>query len=219
PHGADLKPAAFHTSDPNIAWAIGCAGAYKTTDGGSSWQLMSYDDWGLYTLTSIVAPQSMSNRLYATGNSEGGSGALFRSDDGGITWNTMIKGLEFWITDIALQPNDADDVWFTTPSAVYHSGNGGNTWISSATGLESVAVQNYVFEGRGLNSASVMSDGRCFIGTEAGVYFSIDGGDTWSQFHSTQIGDSPVDQLVAFDANWGPTMLVLSSERLILVTP
>ncbi len=196
PAGANLRPAAAHPSNPQIAWAIGCDGVYRTDDAGHGWQHQPAEAWGLFTLDVIRPAAGNPQVVYAAGNSEGGSGALFRSDDGGRSWATVADGLDLWITALLVQTQDADEIWFATPSGVWHSADGGAGWTSSAAGLEAVAVdQTLAFAGKGLYTLALADSGRLFLGTERGVYQSTDGSTTWEFLPGAPWGTRPIEEL------------------------
>jgi photosystem II stability/assembly factor-like uncharacterized protein len=209
PGGLNLRPTAIHPEDPAMAWAVGCDGAYLSNDGGASWSRQPADAWGIYTLDTILPVTGDPRVVYTGGNSEGGSGAVFRSTDGGRTWQTIQEGLEFWISALLVHPDDPRQIWFTTPSGVYRSSNGGRSWEQSATGLEAVTLgKEYEFEGVGLYALARDAEGVLFLGTQQGLYRSPDGGRMWSRF-----GEGPwADQAIA------AVVVSSSGERLWLET-
>jgi photosystem II stability/assembly factor-like uncharacterized protein len=107
----------------------------------------------------------------------GGAGDLYRSTDGGITWNNV----RWYIADIALHasaPNvlygASDFDGFTTLGGVYKSTDTGSTWVSASNGIAAEAIR----------SVAVAPQDSNFIhaGTAAGgIYYSHDGGATWNR--------------------------------------
>jgi photosystem II stability/assembly factor-like uncharacterized protein len=218
--GTGLCPATAHPLDPAIAWAIGCDGPYMTEDGGLTWQHQPADAWGLYTLDEIRPVDTQPRTLYATGNSEGGSGALFRSQDGGHTWRLVTDEPELWISALLLRPDAPDEVWFATPTGVWHSLDGGDTWEIARAGLEEVAVgDDYLFENRGLHALARDASGALYLGTEQGIFQSGDGGLNWRPLSGPPWTHEPISQVIVTDA-WSDTRLwVTAASGVYLYTP
>lgn len=220
PAGENLRPAAAHPTNPSVAWAVGCDGAYVTDDAGLSWEHQPSDAWGLYTLETIQPVMGQPDVVYAAGNSEGGSGALFRSTDGGRTWQTLTEDPELWITALLAHPTDADEVWFATPSGVWHSQDGGERWSHSAAGLETVAVgDDYLFEGRGLHALVRTRSSLLYLGTEQGVFQSEDGGVNWRAVRGTAWEQEPILRLLVSEATSHTRLWVTAQSGVYVYTP
>ena len=218
--GLNLRPAAAHPSDPELAWAIGCAGVYRTVDGGSTWLHQPAEEWGLYTLDEIIPVGEQPDVLLAAGNSEGGSGALFRSEDTGSSWQTVTDEPSLWISALLVNPGNADQIWFTTPAGVWHSSDGGLDWRLSAAGLEEVTVGDaYQFDGRGLHALARAESGMLFLGTEQGLYQSGDGGTNWSPAPETPWGLTPVLELAVTDSQGEMRLWATTESGIHLYTP
>jgi photosystem II stability/assembly factor-like uncharacterized protein len=145
----------IHPNNPDVVWvaAFGHAfgpnterGIYKTTDGGETWRKVLYRDEnsGAIDLTVDMTNPRM---LYATtwqahrkfwDISSGGAGsAIYRSKDGGETWEDISRnqGLPRGILGkmgITASPAKAGRVWCLIQHAeapgLYRSDNGGDTW-------------------------------------------------------------------------------------------
>jgi len=217
PGGQNLRPAAAHPTNPAVAWAVGCDGAYRTGDGGANWQRQLAEAWGLYTLETIRPVAGHPEVLYAAGNSEGGSGAVFRSDDGGESWRTVADSLELWTSALLPHPTNPDEVWFATPSGVWHSRNGGSHWEESAAGLEAAAGgDDYQVEGKGLHALARARSGVLYLGTEQGVFQSGDGGAHWRPLAGTPWEHEPVSHLFINDAG---RLWVTAASGVYIYTP
>ena len=220
PSGINLRPAAAHPRNPSIAWAIGCDGVYITKDAGNSWTHQPAEEWGLYTLDLIQPAERQPMLVYAVGNSEGGSGALFRSEDGGHSWVTATDEPDLWITDLLLNPADADQVWFTTPGGIWQSTDGAATWQVQHQGLETVVVgESMQFEGRGLNSLTMASSGELYLGTAQGVFNSKDDGVTWQAIRGAPWGSENISQIVASETALGTRLWISALSGVYTYTP
>ncbi len=101
----------IHPTNPDIAWVAGLGnlwapgeerGIFKTTDAGRTWQKVLYVDEFTGGVDLEIDP-SNPNVLYAAmyqrmrkawGFNGGGPGSgIYRSTDGGATWNTLTNGL------------------------------------------------------------------------------------------------------------------------------
>jgi photosystem II stability/assembly factor-like uncharacterized protein len=220
PEGTGLRPAAAHPQDPTVAWAVGCDGPYLTQDGGQTWQLGPADAWGLYILAEIQPADDQARTLYASGNSEGGSGALFRSLDGGRSWQLVTDQPELWISALLPSPDNADEVWFATPAGVWHTLDAGDTWEVSRAGLEEVTVgEDYLFENKGLHALVRDKSGTLYLGTEQGVFHSRDGGVNWHPLSGAPWAREPIGQLIVSDASPETRLWVSAASGVYLYTP
>ena len=113
-------------------------GIYGSTDGGASWLPMGLQGWGWYHSISDVAisPAYASDgtlfAAWASGVSIGG--AIYRTMDGGTTWE-LVYSTDF-IGQLAISPRYADDrtVYAAGQSPrVVRSTDGGATWESVGT--------------------------------------------------------------------------------------
>jgi photosystem II stability/assembly factor-like uncharacterized protein len=153
---------AIDPNNSNVLWlgtgennssrsSYGGMGVFKSTDGGESWQHMGLGDTD--RIGRIVVDPDNSERIYvaALGKlySKGGDRGLYRSDDGGQSWETLIEG-DGWTGFIDVVPA-ANGHWYASAwersrsawnfveggrgSAVYRSTDDGDTWQRLTNGL------------------------------------------------------------------------------------
>jgi len=160
------------------------SGLFVSRDGGDHWTELGAEPaggadaeagsglpakpWGRIGVR--VAP-SAPDRIYALIEAE--EGGLFRSDDGGTSWDRVnpSRGLRqraWYYSRLTVDPLDPDTVWFPQVSML-RTLDGGET-VRSA-------------EGGGWDYHDVWIDpedpNRIIIGSDAGVSLSADGGATW----------------------------------------
>lgn len=145
-----------HPDNPDVAWvaAMGHAfgnegneerGVYKTTDGGKSWEKVLYHNNRTGAVELEIDPNNP--RVLYAGLWEayrnpwkmvsGGSGSgLYKSTDGGETWENISKrpGLPKGINGkigVAISPVNSDRVWAIIENrngGLFRSDDGGKTW-------------------------------------------------------------------------------------------
>ncbi len=192
--------------DQAQTYYVGAAsgGIFKTTDGGANWTPI-FDDQQMLSIGDIEISKNDTDILWVgTGEVNAGGGSLaydgdgiYRSADGGITWE--IKGLPDVgsIGKIVIDPND-DNTLFVgamgplfrddTNRGVYRSTDGGDTWdqvlfVSPITGVIDMAI--HPSNGNIVYAASWervrRPEMRQYGGATSGLHRSLDGGDTWNE--------------------------------------
>lgn len=174
-------PLAMHPANPATLY-FGTYRIWKTTNKGSSWQAVSGDlthgfDNYFYTITTIdVSPVNPS--IVVAGS---GDGMVHVSVNDGQTWQNISAGLpERWITQVKADPFDANTIFVTVSGFrwdeplphVFKSTDLGQHWTDISGNLPEFPV----------NDIEIDPDlpGRIFVGTDAGLYGTDDGGQTWS---------------------------------------
>jgi len=110
------------------------SGMFKSTDGGDSWTEMTrapgMPQEGLVGRIGLAVSGANSDRVWAL--YENDNGGLFRSDDGGATWdlindNRAIRQRAFYYTHVFADPVDEDVVYMQNTS-FFRSTDGGETY-------------------------------------------------------------------------------------------
>lgn len=176
-------------------------GVWKTADGGSNWKNISDKYFGGSIGTIAVAP-SDETILYAgegestlRGNVSEGLGGIWRSDDGGRSWNNLGLKDSRHIVRIVIHPKNPDIVWVAamghlfgpnTERGVFKTTDGGKTWkkvlyVNDQTGACDLTMEPgnpsvlYAGTWRVIRTPYSMESG----GDGSGLWKSTDGGDTW----------------------------------------
>jgi photosystem II stability/assembly factor-like uncharacterized protein len=213
----------IHPTDCGTGWVAGFGvhsapnperGIYKTTDGGESWDLVLHrsDEAGGVDIS--VHPGNPDLVFAATweawrkswGMSSGGPGsALYRSGDGGETWQDISRnsglpqdGLLGKI-GVAVSPVDQDRVYaiveHKTEGGVYRSDDGGETWTYTN---EERRLRQRAFYYTRIYADPQEVDHVYVLNT--GFYKSTDGGETFPRSFRVPHGDNH-DLWIAGDDN------------------
>jgi len=117
---------------------------YKSTNFGNDWNVFYNGD---PILSMAIDPQN-SNIMYMGGLGDAVHGdSLYKSNDGGITWNKFpIKNSTHIVTDILIDRDNSNNVYLATAdSGVFQSSNAGLIWIDLNYDLKSHCVLEIKF--------------------------------------------------------------------------
>ncbi|UQA90762.1 glycosyl hydrolase [Streptomyces halobius] len=171
-------------------------GLYRSTDGGKSWQPSGLRDSG--AISAITVDPDNPRRIYAAAAGSlyngGGDRGVYRSDDGGRTWDRILKGAgEFTgATEIFVQDEELYAVLWDhrrTPelrtyggvgSGVFRSGDDGRTWERLGGGLPEQGPDVGRI-GLAVAGERVYAIVNKTSGPFEGFYASTDGGDSWTR--------------------------------------
>ncbi|MBI2570175.1 MAG: hypothetical protein HYV63_24495 [Candidatus Schekmanbacteria bacterium] len=185
-----MKALAIDSAHPATLYAGTGNGIFKTTDGGEQWASASSGLTSSFINSLAVDPQSPQIVLAGT------FGGMFRSTDGGQSWTGPVATLPQQTT-AAIQPSLMPPyVTFAAVNGygIYTSTNAGETW-DLTPGAFPGAVSSKV------PMAAHPSDADgLFVGTNAGLFSTTDGGTTWTDL-SAGLPDTDVDSLAVDPAS------------------
>ena len=210
---------AIDPGDPNVVWvgtgennsqrSVGYGdGVYKSLDGGASWTKVGLEN--SEHIGKIVVDPRDSDVVYVAAQgplwAPGGDRGLYKTTDGGKTWNLLPLGLSehTGVSDLVYDPRDPDVLYAASyqrrrrvwtlinggpESAIHKSTDGGETWRKLENGLPSGDVGRI-----GLAIAPANPDVLYAIieasADGSGFYRSLDRGETWKKM-SDYLSASP----------------------------
>jgi len=185
-----------HPINPNRTLiAVSAAGVYRTDDGGATWQVKNkgiradfqpekYPEFG-QCVHKVARHPSRPDRLFLQNH-----GGLYRSDDGGDTWNDIGNGVpsDFGFP-IVMHPHEPDTAYIVPleqemrcgPEGklrVYRTRNAGRSWEPLTRGLPQRGAYETVLRDGMANDQ--LDPAGIYVGTRSGkLYGSANGGNSW----------------------------------------
>jgi photosystem II stability/assembly factor-like uncharacterized protein len=237
--GLQIPALAIDPRDPNRVFAAVLGhpygpneerGLFRSTDGGQTWQKVIYKDENTGASDVEIDP-SNPDVIYASmwearegpweDNNEvnGTGGGLFKSTDGGSTWNPLTNGLPKDLAQIyvAIAPSDPRRLYATVaiasgPLAFYRSDDAGASWSK----ITDDPRPSGRIGGGDLAIPRVDSKNPDIVYSASTVTMrSTDGGKTWSGFRGAPGGDDY--QNLWINPN-DPNIILLVSDQGALVT-
>ena len=217
PVGNRIIAAAGIPGNPMVYY-VGAAsgGIWKTVDGGLNWKPL-FDDKPVHSIGALAVAPSDPQVIYAgTGESflrsniSLGDG-VWRSTDGGATWQHLGLDKTGRISRIVVHPKDPDIVWVAavgtcyTPQkerGVYMTTDGGKTWqhvlfVDENTGASDIVLdpENPRILFAGMWQIELKPWIRISGGPGSGLYKSKDGGRTWKKLEGHGLPTPPLGKI------------------------
>jgi photosystem II stability/assembly factor-like uncharacterized protein len=166
----------------NGSWTGPGSGLFKSTDGGKTWNKLSKGlpgiAEGLDRIGFCIAP-SDSKRLYAVVSAKK-KGGIYRSDDGGESWELMNADLRLWdrgddFAEIKADPKN-EDLVYDANVVVWKSADGGKTWAGfrGAPGGDD-------YHRLWINPEQPHI---ILLAGDQGAIITVNGGETWSSWYN-----------------------------------
>ncbi len=206
----------MHPEDPDILLAgtghnqyYENAGVYLTTDGGASWTQVLAG----HNIESVEFCTTDPDIAYAAGDS-----AVFRSENGGLTWTLMAGGPDGWgpdgvragfPIDFQVDPRDSGRLFVNNyGGGNFLTTNGGTSWSVASKGYTGAQVRDIAVD--------PSEPGRVYAAARSGIFRSINAGADWRGLnHAPQntlewyvVAVNPADpQYVLAANNWNGVLL------------
>ena len=192
-----------YENDPySFVMAAASGGLWKTDNNATTWTPI-FDHQASITIGDIAISQKDKNLIWvgtgeanASRSSYAGSG-VYKSTDGGKTWQNMGLQDSHHIGRVLIDPADDQTVYVAASGHLYSDNeerglfkttDGGKTWnkiltISPKTGIIDLAM--HPRDNRILYAAAWQKDRKAWnlieSGVESAIYKSLDGGQTWKK--------------------------------------
>lgn len=164
-----------HPYSSNILYTSTDNFIYKTTN-GNLWNPIA----NIPFVKKIEISPVNSSIVYAA-SWDNSTWAFYRSNDDGNNWQQTAQSPGWRITDVEADPLDEYVVYATRNSSfvnnphVYKSTDAGETWTSISNGLPDVSTNTILIH--------PLDNNIIFVGTDLGVFISIDKGINWSEYN------------------------------------
>ncbi len=201
----------------------GRSGVFRTTDGGENWKrleggLLQGKDVGRVAVAAAASKEDVIYALMVDHSPPGNGrydvgGALFRSDDGGESWQrTSEEYVETYVgwdfCDVMVSPDRADEVYICGMRLMC-SRDGGKTFERG--GEKVFRLLEHPGKGMHLDMHDLWIDpgnpDRILLGTDGGLYVSMDRARSWLHLNNLPIAEFYtvyLDNEKPFN-NWGGT--------------
>jgi photosystem II stability/assembly factor-like uncharacterized protein len=191
PDGGTIRTLAIHPGDPNVLYAGGDGGVFRSTDGGSSWApanrglSLRPNLSTVVTVVSLAVDSTQPSTLYAALRADG----VARSIDGGATWTHVDAGIRTnGVSSLALDRSNGQRLFAATAVGIYRTGDGGATWRKLTRGLPATPparAELVVLDPTAPQSVyAVFQEGT---GDSRRVFKSTNGGATWRSISSAPL--------------------------------
>lgn len=195
-------------ADPDTVYAgVEDAALFRSTDGGATWNELTGlrghgtgEQWqpgaGGMCLHTIILDPSSTDRIYVAISAAG----AFRSDDGGVTWKPINKGLRssqlpdqdvevgHCVHRIALHPSRPETLFMQKHWDIMRSDDSGDQWREVSGNLPTdfgFAIDVHAHEPETVYVVPIKSDGEHYpIDGKLQVYRSRSGGNEWEALTS-----------------------------------
>lgn len=198
-----IADVAIHPKDDNLWYvAVGSGGVWKTKNAGITWKPI-FDSQSSYSIGCVAIDPSNPNIIWVgTGENVGGrhvgyGDGIYKSEDGGNSWNNMGLKASQHLSKIIVHPENSDIIWVAAQGPLWNKGeerglykstDGGVTWKKTLGDSEWTGVTDIVIDPRDAKIMYAATWQRhrniaAYIGggPGSGIHKSIDGGDTWKK--------------------------------------
>lgn len=197
---------AIRPDDP-ATWivGVGSGGVWRTDNAGTTWRPL-FDEQDVYSIGDVALdPHNPEVIWVGTGENHGGrhiafGNGVYRSTDGGTSWEHLGLETSEHIAKIIVHPEDPDTVYVASQGPLWSEGgerglfvtrDGGKTWENILSAGPWTGVTDLLMDPRDPDRLYAATWQRhrtvaAYLGTgpESGIHMSEDGGKTWTELTS-----------------------------------
>ena len=202
-NGGRIADIEFHPEDESVWYvAVGSGGVWKTTNAGTTFEPI-FDDQSSYSIGAVEIDPNNPNIVWVgtgeniSGRHVGFGDGVYKSTDGGATWENMGLENSEHISTMIVHPEDSDVIWVSAQGPLWNSGgdrglykttDGGETWTRTLGDDEWTGATDVVMDPRNPDvlyaatwqrhrTKAALVDG----GPGSGLHKTTDGGETWTE--------------------------------------
>lgn len=174
PGNGRVNSLVVHPTNSQVKYiATSGGGVWKTSDGGTTWMSLTDDLEILETSDIILDPNNPNTVIFASGDNDSyrRSVGLFKSTDGGATWNNVqpfTSGSNTRVGYLHMDPANSALIYCATNRGMYRSLDTGTTW----TKLNSIGLYNIKLEPNDPSVIYATDGGDLLKSTDSGVSFT-----------------------------------------------
>jgi photosystem II stability/assembly factor-like uncharacterized protein len=193
PDGGDARSLAYDAHNPDhILLGTSTGQMFSSNDAGRTWTRLARLGGDDYVLDHISIDPQDSNRIYVSAWSSSGQqlGEIFRTRDGGATWQTLPAMHGKSIRALAMYRGDSSILVAGALDGVYRTKDGGNTWqrLSPANSAEIKNIESIAVDPTDPNTV--------YAGTWHLAWKTSDAGANWQHINKGMIDDSDVFSVI-----------------------
>ena len=227
------------SKNPSIWYiAVGSGGVWKTENAGITWTPI-FDKQSVFSTGDVTIDPTNSNVIWVgSGENNGGrhvsfGDGVYKSLDGGETWENKGLNKSEHISDIIVHPQDSNTVWVSSQGPLWTDGgerglfkttDGGDTWTNVLETDKWTGVTSLVIDSRNPDKLYAATWQRqrtlpAFVGTGPGskIHTSDDGGTTWQELNNG-LPDADMGKIGLAISKINPDVISVSYTHLTLPT-
>jgi photosystem II stability/assembly factor-like uncharacterized protein len=193
PDGGDARSLAFDARNPDhLLLGTSTGQMFSSDDAGRTWSRLARLGGDDYVLDHISIDHQNPKRIYVSAWSVSSQqiGEIFRTRDGGHTWETLPAMHGKSIRALAMFKADSRILVAGALDGVYRSNNGGDTWerMSPANSSEIKNIESIAVDPKDPNTV--------YAGTWHLAWKTTDAGANWQHINKGMIDDSDVFSVI-----------------------
>ena len=193
PDGGDARSLAYDARNPDhVLLGTSTGQMFASNDSGSTWSRLARLGGDDYVLDHIAIDPQDSNRIYVSAWSVSSQqiGEIFRTRDGGRSWDTLPAMHGKSIRALAMFKGDAKVLVAGALDGVFRSKDSGDTWerLSPANSADIKNIESIAVDPKDPNTV--------YAGTWHLAWKTSDGGANWQHINKGMIDDSDVFSVI-----------------------